>query len=302
VELAAPPGPCRVAHLINHPSALAVSPDGLNLYAADSGLNNGQVDVLARDPTTGALGDTGCVDDLPEPEQHEEGEQEDEGEGEEAEPKGPDACASAPGLESVSAVAVSGDGSAVYALGQGTAVVFSRDAKDGKLTEASCASDEDKRCTSFPQLEVRDAVVSPDGREVYVAGGEDDAVYVLGVGSTIATAKASATKRGLLHLRLECPSRLRRPCAGRLLLTRTTSRRAHGRGHRRVISREALGSSAHFTIAPGRRGAILARLSSAGRRLLERRHRLHLTTIVQADPSGGGSGYGRALTLTLGRR
>jgi len=48
--------------------------------------------------------------------------------------------------------------------------------------------------------------------------------------------------------------------------------------------------------------ATLARLSSAGRRLLERRHRLHLTTIVQADPSGGGSGYGRALTLTLGRR
>jgi hypothetical protein len=198
----------------------------------------------------------------------------------------------------VSVVAVSGDGSAVYAIGSGSAVVFSRERSTGKLTEVSCASDEDKRCTSFPSLEgVQGAAVSPDGREVYVAAAGSDAVTAFGVGATVGGAQTSATHAGTAQIRLDCPSRLGRPCAGRLELTRTlTARVRRGRRRRRVM-RIAVGGSRHFTIAPGHRAEVSVQLSGASQRLLADGRRLRLTAVVRADPLAGGSGYGRHLTF-----
>ncbi len=300
LKVSPPPGLCTASRLMQSPTELAVSPDGSDVYVADSSDGQGRVDVLARNPTSGALSDASCVDYLPE-EKHkeaEEGEDEEESEG----PAAPDQCASVAGLEGVSAIAVSGDGAAVYAIGSGSAVVFSRDPPTGKLTEVSCASEEDKRCTGFPSLEdVEGAAVSPDGREVYVASAGSSAVTVFGVGATIATGQASATRAGRARIRVECPSRLRRPCAGRLELTRTITARAAGKHHRRRVTRTFVGGSTHFTIGPGHHAEVSVRLAGSARRLLAAKRRLRLTTVMRADPFAGGSGYGRRLTLSLAR-
>jgi hypothetical protein len=61
------------------------------------------------------------------------------------------------------------------------------------------------------------------------------------------------------------------------------------------------GSSAHFTIAPGRRATVSVRLSPAARRLLVARGHLRLAAVIAADPLAGGSGFGRHLLLRLSR-
>ena len=304
LKVSPPPGLCTGSALMQSPTELAISPDGSDVYVADSSDGQGRVDVLARNSTSGALADSSCVDFLPEEHHREAGEENEEEGGEEDSegPAAPDQCASVAGLEQASVIAVSGDGSVVYAIGSGSAVVFSRNGSTGKLTEVSCASNEDKRCTSFPSLEdVEGAAVSPDGREVYVASAGSNAVTVFGVGASIATGRTSATRAGTARIRVECPSRLRRPCAGRLELTRTkTSTAGHGR-HRARVTRLRAGGSAHFRIAPGHHAEISVRLVGASRRILAAKRRLRLTTVVRADPLAGGSGYGRRLTLSLGR-
>lgn len=303
LKVSPPPGLCTGSGLMQSPTQLAASPDGSNVYVADSSNGEGQVDVLTRNPASGALADASCVDYLPEEKHGKEAEEEeDEGEEESEGPASPDQCAGVAGLEQASAIAVSGDGSAVYAIGSGSAVVFSRERSTGKLTEVSCASNEDKRCTNFPSLEdVEGAAVSPDGREVYVASAGSAAVTVFGVGATIATGQASATRAGTARIRVECPSRLRRPCAGHLELTRTKLTRAAHDRHGLRITRLPAGGSAHFAIAPGHHAEVSVRLAGASRRILTAKRRLRLTTVVRSDPSAGGSGYGRHLTLSLRR-
>jgi len=293
-----PGGLCGAGKLMKAPSQLAVSPDGRNVYASDVAPEGGRVDVFRRDPSSGALSEASCVDFL-HAERHEEHEEEEEGPSQPA-PSGP--CSGAAGLDSVSVVAVSGDGSAVYAIGSGSAAIFSRDASTGKLTETSCAVNEDSRCTSLPPLEgVAGAAVSPDGREVYVAAARSDAVMVFGVGAAVATGRTSATRAGVARVRVECPRGLRRSCTGRLDLTRVLAGRAMHRGRRHHIRRIGAGSSARFTIRPGHLATVSVRLSRASRHLLATRRRLRLMAVVRADPLAGGSGYGRRVTLTLGR-
>ncbi len=302
LKVAAPPGLCRASKLLNAPTQLAISPDGKNVYLADSSEDHGRVDVLARNPSTGALSDSSCVDYAAPPNKHEQSAEEEEG-GEANEPaSAPDPCASVAGLESVDAIAVTGDGSAVYAIGSGSAVVFARDQSSGKLTEVSCAAEEDPRCSSFPSLQgVEGAAVSPDGRNVYIADAKIDAVLAFGVGSAVTTARASATRAGIARVRVQCPRALRRPCRGRLELSRAVRARA-GRGtRRRRLRRIAAGGSGGFAISPGGQATISVHLSPSSRRLLLARRRLRLLAIVHAAPSAGGSGYARPVTLSLGR-
>ena len=221
-----PGGLCRAGKLMKSPTQLAVSPDGRNVYASDTspgGRKGGRVSPrpVERRPLGGELRR------LPAVERHEENEEEEEGPREPA-PSGP--CSGAAGLDSVSVVAVSGDGSAVYAIGSGSAAIFSRDASTGKLSETSCAVNEDSRCTSLPPLEgVAGAAVSPDGREVYVAAARSDAVMVFGLGAAVATGRTSATRAGTARVRVECPRGLRRSCTGHVELTRVLAGRAtHG--------------------------------------------------------------------------
>jgi DNA-binding beta-propeller fold protein YncE len=298
LKVSAPPGLCRSSKLMNTPTELSISPDGRNVYVADTSEDGGRVDVLARDPSTGALSDSSCVEQSVAPKKQEE--QNEEEEQEEPTPaRG--GCDQVPGLESVDAVAVTGNGSEVYAIGDQSAVVFSRDQASGKLTELSCAAAEDSRCTSFPSLQgVEGAAVSPDGRYVYIAAAKIDAVLAFGVGSNVTTARASATRAGVARVRVQCPRALRRPCAGHLELMRAVRARASGRSHRRRLERIVAGGSARFAIKPGARATISVHLSAASRRLLLAHRRLRLMAIVRAEPLAGGSGYGRALRLSLG--
>ncbi|HEV2923202.1 MAG TPA: hypothetical protein VGW98_04150 [Solirubrobacteraceae bacterium] len=301
----APPGLCANSKLMNTPTSAANSPDGRNVYLSDSSHGDGMVVVLARNASTGQLSDSSCEDFLPKPRHEEPGESEEEKEerqkeAEEKEP--PDVCQRVPGLEGVSVVAVSGDGSSVYAFGGSSAVIFSRDAATGKLTETSCAAVEDSRCASLPSLrDVQAAAISPDGHEVYVVGAGKGAVMTFSIGAAVTSARAAATHAGSARVRVTCPAALRRPCTGRVqLMRRLASARPHGR-HRARAKRIEIGGSRAFTIRPGRQAIVSVRLSPGADRLLRSRHHLRLTAVVSAAAHGGGSGYGRRLILTLAR-
>jgi 6-phosphogluconolactonase len=303
LKVQAPPGLCGAGTPMSAPDQLAVSPDGQNVYASDSLGSGGSVDVFDRNPTTGALSGNSCVDFLPKPEPKEPGEEGEEGGGQEEKSSTPkDPCASAPGLNDVSVVAVSGDGSSAYAIGSGSAAIFSRDAKTGKLTETSCATDEDSRCTSLPSLQgVSGAAISPDGREVYVVAAKSNAVMVFGIGAAVTTAHAAATHAGTSTVRVVCPAGLRHACSGRVDLTRAVASAARRHGHRMRVRRVEVGQSGLFSIRPGHQASVRLRLTPTARRLLLDRRRLRLMAVVRAAPSTGGSGYGRHVVFRLGR-
>ena len=299
VKVDAPPGLCSAGTFMRAPTELAVSPDGKNVYAADSvnSYGPGSVDVLTRDASTGALSTSGCVEFEPKPEKPESEEESEEAEG--ATASAADAkCTSAPGLNEVSVVAVSGDGSSVYAIGSGSAAIFSRDAATGKLTETSCAVDDDERCTSLPTLSgVTDAAVSSDGREVYVVASKSSAVMVFGVGAAVTTGHTAATRAGTAKVSVACPAGLHNACTGRVNLTRTVALAARRHGHGARVRRTKLGNSAVFSIKPGRHANVQVTLTSQARRLLASQRRLRLMAVVHAAPAAGGSGYGRHLLL-----
>ncbi len=305
LKVQAPPGLCSSGKLMSAPGELAVSPDGLNVYSSDSMGSGGSVDVFDRNPATGALSSNSCMDFLPKPvarEPGEEGEEGEEGGGEEEKSSTPaDPCASVPGLNDVSVVAVSGDGSSVYAIGSGSAAIFSRDTATGKLTETSCAAEEDSRCTSLPSLQgLSGAAVSPDGREVYVVAAKSSAVMVFGIGAAVTSAQATTTRAGIARVRVVCPSGLRRACSGRVDLTRALARAAGRHGRRARVRRVELGQSGVFSIGPGHQASVRVRLTRAARRELIGRRHLRLMAVVRAAPAAGGSGYGRHVVFSLG--
>jgi DNA-binding beta-propeller fold protein YncE len=310
VMAAAPQGLCSSAHLLEHPFALAPSPDGKNVYAAaasSSTAQGRQLDVLTRNAGNGALTSAGCIEyqeppPPPKNKEEEEVEQEEE-EGEEAKHGHASAadsgCAGAAGLNTIGVVAVSGDGSSVYAIGSGAAAIFSRDPATGALSEASCAATDDSRCTSLPALAgVSGAAVSPDGRQVYVAASESGAVMAFGVGAAVTTARASASSAGLARVSVACPAGLHRTCRGRVDLTRALAQATRLHGHRRLlVRRQQAGRSGAFSIKPGRHATVAVRLTPSARQLLRGRRHLRLMAVVRAHPSSGGSGYGRRLSL-----
>ncbi len=208
-----------------------------------------------------------------------------------------------PGLNDVSVVAVSGDGSSVYTIGSGSAAIFSRDPATGKLTETSCAADEDSRCTSLPSLQgVSGAAVSPDGREVYVVAAKSDAVMVFGIGAAVdhgrAPRPAPGPRRYAWCARPVCGTR------AAVALTSPGLSTEHGRAPRPSRARPASATSVAPACSrsdPASRRAFRVRLTPAARRLLLSRRHLRLMAVVLAAPSAGGSGYGRHVVLRLGR-
>ncbi len=165
------------AHLdaLNGVDALAISPDGRNLYAVSYGLEPGtdSVVTLQRDPRSGGLrplpGRRGCVQSLP----------------------GSD-CRGLAGLEGASAITISRDGRFVYVASElsGAVRVFLRNRSTGALTprfgRGGCISSGngaagDVPCSvRVPQLAgARSIALSPDGRELYVAAFDPGAVVVL---------------------------------------------------------------------------------------------------------------------------
>lgn len=134
--------------------AIAVSPDGRNVYVASS--NSDAIAVFTRNLTTGRLsqapGAAGCIAD-----------------------GAADGCAPGVGLDGPNSVAVSPDGENVYAtsFGSSSLATFDRNPSTGALTQATdgsgCLAE-----TAMPGcdaarglLGVDVVAVSPDGRDVY---------------------------------------------------------------------------------------------------------------------------------------
>jgi 6-phosphogluconolactonase (cycloisomerase 2 family) len=141
--------------------SVTVSADGRSLYAAS--FTDGAIARFDRDPTAGALSFAQCLED------------------EDSDFEGPK-CANAPGLDDAASVAVSGDGRSLYAAsGDGTIAGFSRNTITGALAFAQCFLDEDTlegpKCANVPGLAGAASVaVSADGRSLYVASFNDDAI------------------------------------------------------------------------------------------------------------------------------
>jgi 6-phosphogluconolactonase (cycloisomerase 2 family) len=134
---------------IDEPSAIAISPDGAQLYVAGSGAN--AVAIFARDAATGALQPAGVVRD------HARG---------------------VDGLDQPGDIAISPDGANVYVAGfdADALAVFAREPGNGKLRFLSVMRD---RVGGVRGLGgAVSVVVSPDGRAVYVAGRQDDSIAV----------------------------------------------------------------------------------------------------------------------------
>lgn len=159
---------CADAESLFGASGVAVSPDGLHVYVASS--VSGALTTFARDPFTGALtqlpGADGCI-------------AQDGG--------GGSPCADAIGPIAPSAVLLSPDGMNVYtAATNGDAVgVFARDPATGVVTQLPAPlgciaeSGDGVTCTDGIALESpRNLAISKNGKHVYVASGDSDAIAV----------------------------------------------------------------------------------------------------------------------------
>ena len=229
LKVQAPPGLCSAGTLMSAPSQLAVSPDGQNVYASDSMGSGGSVDVLDRNPTTGALSDNSCVDFLPkpepEPESGEEGE-EDGGRGRKVlhahrsvhERPGPERRERGR-RQRRRLVGVrnrqwlGGDLLARRQDRQADRDLVRRRRRQSLLELC-------RRCRVSAQ-----AAVSPDGREVYVVAAKSDAVMVFGIGASVATTSASRLVPGPRR----CACSVRPACDARAAVTSTSPGRRRAR-------------------------------------------------------------------------
>ncbi len=153
-------GLCTDGDVLAGANAIAISPDGQNVYvtaAAQSGIA-----VFARDPETGALTQSSCVKNF----------------------KDNDDCTQSTALRGVDAIDVSPDGANVYAAAResNSVVAFARDPGTGALTSVGCVSNtgHDGACTDGTALDgASEVAVAPDGHSVYVTAGRISGITVL---------------------------------------------------------------------------------------------------------------------------
>ena len=147
-------GACADGNALAGAAAVTVSGDGKYVYAAS--WDSGGVAVFARNETTGALRQIGCVRPVR-------------------------TCVGARALTGAASIALTPDGKSAYvAAAESNAVaMFSRDPATGALAPLGCISDDghDRLCTTGNALRGAAAVVvSGDGRHVYVAAALSNAV------------------------------------------------------------------------------------------------------------------------------
>jgi DNA-binding beta-propeller fold protein YncE len=150
---------CRRGAALLGATAVVVTPDGRNLYVAASGAS--AVAAFSR-AASGAVSAIGCASNN----------------GTNGVDGTKRACADGDALSGAAALAVSADGKNVYAAAYASSgvAVFSRDLLTGKLTQTGCVRAV-STCVGARGLSGASAiVVSPDGRNVYVASYDADAV------------------------------------------------------------------------------------------------------------------------------
>ena len=112
------------------PSAVAVSPDGNNVYVVSGkteptvAASFGSLAILKRDPATGAISEIGCLSS----------------DGTDGRDGASGACTATPSLLGADGVTVSADGHTVFVASNESAsvVAFSRDPATGLLTRLGC--------------------------------------------------------------------------------------------------------------------------------------------------------------------
>ena len=162
-------GGCTVGRALGGPIALAVSPDGRNVYVASAGSD--ALTTFSRNRRTGALrqapGVKGCISARP-----------------------GDDCLVGRALNEPTSVVVSPDGERVYVAGRRfpSGIAILARASDGSLTQADGAGGCVTHRGGFECASARgigspeEVAVSPDSRYVLVAGMRSDAVAVLASG------------------------------------------------------------------------------------------------------------------------
>lgn len=160
----------RAMEEVDRPAA--ISPDGANLYTAATDpaedlVSSNAIDVLDRDPGTGALtqkpGAEGCLSG-----------------------NGRVGCARDPLLKGLVDIAISPDGKNVYATVDGGVIAFDRDPTTGALTpiasRAGCIGSPGAKgeCqVGVGLVGANDLAFSPDGTELYVTSFEGPTVATL---------------------------------------------------------------------------------------------------------------------------
>jgi 6-phosphogluconolactonase (cycloisomerase 2 family) len=159
------PGGCpRTTSGLNDTQFVAVSSDGRSVYAG--GYADNAIVRFKRDQDTGALKPKGCVGN---------------------DGSNPDGCAqTADGLVAPASIAVSPDGKSVYVASDesndSAGARFKRDRKTGELKPKGCVADPDTNpdgcATTAEGLNggTSAVAISRDGKSVYFASGNDDAI------------------------------------------------------------------------------------------------------------------------------
>jgi DNA-binding beta-propeller fold protein YncE len=163
---------CEDGKALDAPGGIGVSPDGRSVYVASSGSSG--VASLDRDPASGALtqrlgGEEGCITD--------DGSQ--------------GTCRDGKGLSVAFGLAVSPDGQNVYVASIATAVAILDRDSEGKLSQSGaatgCISSDGSAGACQPARLIDRPIgvaVSPDGKDVYVAGIDPGGVTLAAAASS----------------------------------------------------------------------------------------------------------------------
>src|SRR5829696_8064038 len=160
---------CTPARGILGADAVSVSPDGRNVYVASRGPGNllsrgsNGIAVFSRDTGSGRLDQLGCITNN----------------GSDGREGADGACQDGDALAQANWVTVSPDGQNVYATASDGGVATFRRSASGRLTQIGCYTDAplESRCKDGVALyRPTSAVVSPDGRNVYVTARGKSAV------------------------------------------------------------------------------------------------------------------------------
>ncbi len=182
---------CGAGEGIFHPKAIAVSPDGTNVYVVGGvAANNvsgsfGAVAILKRNPNTGEVSDTGCLSS----------------DGTDGRDGASGLCTASPALLGADGVTVAPDGHTVYvtASSSGSIVAFAREPATGALTRLGCLQVTPRPgspCTAAHLFNgAGDPITNATGSALYLASSLESAIAGLAAPSIAGARRAGRRER-----------------------------------------------------------------------------------------------------------